>query len=159
MRTFLATTSLLVLGLWLGALVLFGAILAPLAAGIHAAGTVVGGTLVRLHWMGLICGIVFLLFTLVLSRFAHWHSYTPQAILVLVMLVLTAYSQFSIIPEMNTARDAVGGEITAVAENNPGRQIFDRLHNLSTRIEGIVLVCGLVAFMLGGRPQKPKFIL
>lgn len=171
MRTFFAVTSLLVLGLWLGALIFFGAILAPVAfgslpglfpdhaAGIHAAGTVVGGSLIRLHYMGLLCGLVFLVFTLILSRFSHWHSYTPQALLVLVMMVLTAYSQFSIIPEMNTARDSVGGEITAVPENNPGRQIFDRLHNLSTRVEGIVLVCGLVAFMLGGRPQKPRSIL
>ncbi len=166
MRTILTTFSLLVLGLWLGALLFFGAVLAPLAfdtlpplfgnhaAGIHAAGAIVGGALVRLHYLGILCGVLFLLFTLVVSRFAHWHSYAPQALLVLAMLVLTAYSQFSIIPKMDTARESVGGEITAVPAGNPGREIFDRLHQQSTRVEGAVMVCGLVAFLLGGRPQK-----
>ncbi len=165
MRNLLSTLSLLLLGLWLGALVFFGFVakvafdsLPPLfpnhPAGIHAAGLVVGGSLGWLHTLGLVCGIVFLLFTLVLSRFVHWHSYAPQALLVLAMLVLTAYSQFSIIPRMNTARDSVGGEVTAVAENNPGREIFDHLHQQSTHVEGAVLICGLVAFLFAGRPQK-----
>jgi hypothetical protein len=172
MRTLFATLSQLVLGLWLGSLVFFVAVVTrvaffgPLrglfpnaAAGTHAAGLVVGGSLVGLHYLGLICGVLFILFTLILSRFAHWHSYTPQVLLVLVMMVLTAYSQFFIIPRMDTARDSVGGEIAAVPENNPGREIFDRLHVLSTRIEGAVVVCGFVAFLLGGRPRKPRTLL
>jgi hypothetical protein len=149
MRNLLSTLSLLLLGLWLGGLVFFGFVakvafdaLPPLfpnhPAGIHAA---------------------FLLFTLVLSRFVHWHSYTPQALLVLAMLVLTAYSQFSIIPRMNTARDSVGGEVTAVAENNPGREIFDHLHQQSTHVEAAVLICGLFAFLFAGRPQKIRTAL
>ena len=170
MRTLFATLSLLVLGLWLGASILFvilaqyafgtlPGLFADQATGMHAAGLVVGGTLVRLHYLGLICGFLFLFFTLVLSRFAHWHSYTPQTLLVLVMLVLTAYSQFFIIPKMDTARDSVGGEIMAVAANNPGREIFDHLHHLSTQLEGIVVACGFVAFMLGGRAQKPRQVV
>ena len=165
MRNILSTLSLLLLGLWLGALVFFGFVakvsfesLPPLfanhPAGVHAAGLVVGGSLGWLHTLGLLCGVFFLLITLVLSRFVHWHSYTPQALLVLAMLVMTAYSQFSIIPRMNTARDSVGGEVTAVAENNPGRAIFDHLHQQSTHIEGAILICGLVAFLLAGRPQR-----
>jgi hypothetical protein len=97
---------------------------------------------------------VFLLLSLVLSRFIHWHSYTPQMLLVLAMLVMTAYSQFSIIPRMNTARDSVGGVVDAVPVTNPGRQIFDHLHQQSTHLETAVLVCGVIAFMLGARPQK-----
>jgi hypothetical protein len=118
MRTLFHSLVYLALGIWLGALVFFGAILAPSAftqlpplfatpaAGIHAAGLVVGGSLVRLHWMGLFCGIIFLLVTF-LAR-THYRSIIPQAVLVLVMLLLTGYSQFSIIPRMDTARDSVG---------------------------------------------------
>ena len=171
MRTMLATLSSLALGLWLGALCFFGAVLAPVAfqllpglfpqnppAAIHAAGTIVGASLTRLHYLGFACGLIFILLILVLSRFAHWHSYAPQTILVLAMLVLTAYSQFFIIPKMDTVRDAVGGEITAVPTNNPGRQIFDDLHRQSTHVETVIAGCGLVAFLLGGRPQKPRMI-
>ncbi len=157
MRTLFHSLVYLALGIWLGALVFFGAVLAPIAfsqlpplfatpaAGIHAAGLIVGGSLVRLHWMGLLCGVVFLA-VVVVAR-AHYRSIIPQAALVLVMMALTAYSQFSIIPRMDTARDSVGGNVDAVAANNPGRQIFDRLHRTSTRVEGLVLLCGLGALI------------
>lgn len=157
MRTLFHSLVYLVLGLWLGALVFFGAVLAPIAfsqlpplfatpaAGIHAAGMIVGGSLVRLHWIGLFCGLIFLLVS-VLAR-AHYRTIIPQAVLVLGMMLLTAYSQFSIIPRMDTARDSVGGNVDAVAANNPGRQIFDRLHQRSVHVEGLVLLCGLGALV------------
>jgi hypothetical protein len=156
-RTLFHSLVYLVLGLWLGALVFFGAILAPIAfsqlpplfatpaAGIHAAGMVVGDSLVRLHWIGLFCGLIFLVVS-VLAR-AHYRSIIPQAVLVVVMMLLTAYSQFSIIPRMDTARDSVGGNVDAVAANNPGRQIFDRLHQRSVHVEALVLLCGLGALV------------
>ncbi len=95
--------------------------------------------------MGLLCGVVFLV-VVVVAR-AHYRSIIPQAVLVLAMMLLTAYSQFSIIPRMDTARDSIGGNVDAVAANNPGRQIFDRLHRTSTRVEGLVLLCGLGALV------------
>jgi len=155
MRTLFHSLVYLVLGLWLGALIFFGAVLAPIAfsqlpplfatpaAGIHAAGMIVGGSLVRLHWIGLFCGLIFLVVS-VLAR-AHYRTIIPQALLVLVMMLLTAYSQFSIIPRMDTARDSVGGNVDAVAANNPGREIFDRLHQQSVHVEALVLLCGLGA--------------
>jgi hypothetical protein len=157
MRTLFHSLVYLVLGLWLGALVFFGAVLAPIAfsqlpplfptpaAGIHAAGLVVGGSLVRLHWIGLFCGLIFLVVSVVAR--AHYRTILPQAVLVLAMMLLTAYSQFSIIPRMDTARDSVGGNVAAVAPGNPGREIFDRLHERSVHVEGLVLLCGLGALV------------
>lgn len=155
MRTLIHALVYLALGLWLGALIFFGAILAPIAfrdlpplfaspaLGIHAAGVVVGGSLVQLHWMGLLCAILAL--ALLLLGRAHYRSILPQAALILAMMLLTAYSQFSIIPRMDTARDSIGGNVDAVAVDNPGRQIFDHLHAVSVRVEMAVLVCGLGA--------------
>jgi hypothetical protein len=155
MRTLFHSLVYLALGVWLGALIFFGAILAPLAfsqlpplfggQGVHAAGLVVGGSLVRLHWMALFCGVIFLL-VMLLGR-AHYRSIIPQSVLVLLMMVLTAYSQFSIIPRMDTARDSIGGNVDAVAANNPGRQIFDSLHRTSTHVEALVLLCGIAALV------------
>ena len=148
MRTLFHSLVYLVLGVWLGALVFFGAILAPVAFSqlpVHTAGLVVGGSLLRLHWMAFVCALVFLV-VIVLAR-AHYRSILPQAVLVLGMLVLTAYSQFSIIPRMDTARDSIGGNVDTVAENNPGRQIFDHLHQQSVRVEGLILICGLLALV------------
>jgi hypothetical protein len=157
MRTLFHSLVYFALSVWIGALVFFGAVLAPIAfsqlpplfatpaAGIHAAGLVVGSSLVRLHWIGLLCGLIFLV-VMVIARL-HYRTIIPQAVLVLVMLVLTAYSQFSIIPRMDTARDSVGGNVDAVAANNPGRQIFDQLHQRSVHVEGLILLCGLGALV------------
>jgi hypothetical protein len=154
-RTPLHSAVYLALGIWLGALVFFATVLAPIAfsrlpplfatpaVGIHAAGLIVGDSLVRLHWMGLVCGFVFLVAS-VLGR-AHYRTIIPQVVLVLAMMLLTAYSQFSIIPRMDTARESVGGNVDAVAANNPGRQIFDRLHRQSVHVETLVLLCGIAA--------------
>jgi len=156
-RTLFHSLVYLVLGLWLGALIFFGAVLAPIAfsqlpplfatpaAGIHAAGMIVGGSLVRLHWIGLFCGLIFLVVSVVAR--AHYRTIIPQALLVLAMMLLTAYSQFSIIPRMDTARESVGGNVDAVAANNPGRQIFERLHQRSVHVEGLVLLCGVGALV------------
>jgi hypothetical protein len=155
MRTLFHSLVYLALGVWLGALVFFAAVLAPLAfsqlpplfansaQGMHAAGMIVGDSLVRLHWIGLVCGLVFLA-VLILAR-QHYRAILPQAILVLAMMVLTAYSQFSIIPRMNTARDSIGGNVDAVAADNPGRLIFDRLHQTSVHVEALVLVFAIAA--------------
>ena len=157
MRTLFHSLVYLVLGLWLVALVFFGAVLAPIAfsqlpplfatpaAGIHAAGMIVGGSLVRLHWIGLFCGLIFLVVSVVAR--AHYRTIIPQVVLVLIMMLFTAYSQFSIIPRMDTARESVGGNVDAVAANNPGRQIFDRLHQRSVHVEGLVLLCGIGALV------------
>jgi hypothetical protein len=154
-RTPFHSAVYLALGIWLGALVFFATVLAPIAfnqlpplfatpaAGVHAAGMIVGASLVRLHWMGLVCGSIFLLVSVVAR--AHYRTIIPQVGLVLVMMLLTAYSQFSIIPRMDTARESVGGNVDAVAANNPGRQIFDRLHQRSVHVEGLILLCGLAA--------------
>src|ERR1700691_5977950 len=101
MRTLFHSLVYLVLGVWLGALVFFGAILAPIAfsqlpplfsnpaAGIHAGGMVVRSSPVRRHCMGVCSGLIFLV-VLILAR-THYRAIIPQAVLVLVMMALTAY--------------------------------------------------------------------
>jgi hypothetical protein len=163
-RTALTTLSLLMLGLWLGAELMFIQVAAvafhalpPLfahpAEGIHGAGLVVAGTLTHLHYMGLALGLLFLVFTFLLRGISRWHSIVPQAVLVLVMLGLTAYSQFSVIPRMDTAQESAGGSVAALPENSPARATFDALHRQSVHLESIVLIAGFVAFLLAGRPH------
>jgi hypothetical protein len=167
MRSVLTTLSLLVLGIWLGALLLFIQVAAVArgelpqlflnpAEGIHGAGLVVGGTLRHLHYMGLICGVLFLIFSFLLRSRVKWHSVIPQAVLVLIMVLLTAYSQFSIIPRMDVVQQSAGGTVgvAALPESSPARAQFDRLHRESVRVEGFVLILGFVAFALAGRPHS-----
>ncbi len=145
MTTFLRILRLYPLALWAGGEVFF-----VVTAGIsfkvlpdaHTAGMVVRGTLLALHRIGMYGGAVYLLATLALlamARDRHRVRFIEIAIAV-AMLILTAYSQMSIIPRMETDRLTLGGDVNAAARDNPARRDFDRLHSRSVDVEGAVLI-------------------
>ncbi|HZC22967.1 MAG TPA: DUF4149 domain-containing protein, partial [Candidatus Binatia bacterium] len=115
----------------------------------HLAGNVVGRALARLHWMAIISGIVFLLTSLLYSRLTEGttHIFAMRHVLIILMLALTLFSQFWIIPRMDTLRAQVG-DFASVPLNNPERVQFDALHVWSTRVEGAVLLLGLAVVYL-----------
>jgi len=154
--SFLRFLMLLSLVVWIGGLIFFAFVLAPTAFQVlpstHLAGNVVGRALVKLHWIGIVSGVVFLISSLAYSRLSDGaaHIFTMRHVLICVMLALTLISQFVIIPRMDTLRAQVG-DFTAVAMDNPARMQFDALHVWSTRVEGVVLLLGLVVVYLAAR--------
>jgi uncharacterized membrane protein YhhN len=152
---------LLCLSVWLGALIFFPVVAQTsfsLLPSAHLAGIVVRGSLINLHWIGLGCGVVFLISSLIYNRTAFGDARTlslPHAAIG-VMLALTAISQFMIIPRMDTLR-VQAGQIATLAADNPIRQSFDSLHAWSTRVETIVLLLGLfVLFMTSRRMASSR---
>ena len=144
---------LLSLVCWIGGLIFFAFVVAPTAFSVlptsHLAGNVVGRSLGKLHWIGLISGIVFLVSSLLYSRFTDGtaHVFAARHVLLCTMLALTLISQFGIIPRMDALRASLG-EVRSVPLDNPERVQFDALHVWSTRVEGAVLLLGLVVVYL-----------
>jgi hypothetical protein len=116
------------------------------------AGVLVGYTLTRLHIIGIVAGVVYLLATAAKERslgaLAH-----PAALLVLVMIVCTMVSQYGVIARMDVLR-AQMGSVDATPAGNPLRVAFDRLHQYSVRLEIAVLLSGLVALFLTARQKS-----
>jgi uncharacterized membrane protein len=154
--SFLRFLMLLSLICWIGGLIFFAFVVAPTAFSVlptsHLAGNVVGRTLGKLHWIGLISGIVFFVSSLLYSRFTDGtaHVFALRHVLLCVMLALTLISQFGIIPRMDVLRASLG-EVRSVPLDNPQRVQFDALHVWSTRVEGEVLLLGLVVVYLTAR--------
>ena len=152
---FLRFLLVLSLALWIGGLAFL-----PVVAQIsfsqlpspHLAGTVVRGALIALHWLGIAAGFVFLIASLLEGHIAQRRMapFRPSHIIVVLMLTLTAISQFRIIPRMDALR-AAADEISKISPNNPIRQQFDFLHATSTRIEEAVLLLGIVLLYLTTR--------
>jgi len=145
------------LTVWIGGIIFLSFVEAPTAFSVaptrHMAGTMVGHSLSILHWMGLFSGIIFLGCSLLLSSLTTGSSHPLAArhILVCLMLLVTAISQFGISPKMATLR-AQFGDIDTVPLTDPGRLQFDALHVWSVRLEIAVLLMGLIVIYLTSRP-------
>jgi uncharacterized membrane protein len=151
--SFLRFLMLLSLVCWIGGLIFFAFVLAPTAFTVlptsHLAGNVVGRALGKLHWIGIISGIVYLVSSLLYSRMVDGtaHVFAARHMLLCLMLALTLISQFGIIPRMDVLRASLG-EVSAAPIDNPERVQFDALHVWSTRVEGAVLLLGFVVVYL-----------
>jgi D-alanyl-lipoteichoic acid acyltransferase DltB (MBOAT superfamily) len=165
MTTVFRVVRLFALAIWVGGLVFFGFVAAVAFKTLpdaHEAGLVVRGSLISLHHIGMVAGIVYLLFTLALlatQRDTH-PVRAAELILVVVMLVLTGYSEFSVIPRMEGDRISLGGDITKAPLDAPARMHFERLHTVSVRVEGAVLIVGLLLLGMAsihGRDDFDRF--
>ena len=154
--SFLRFFMLLALIAWIGGIVFFAFVEAPTLFTVlptpRMAGDVVSASLTKLHWMGLVSGTAFLVCSLFHNRVKHGkvQPFAAGHVFVFLMLLLTAYSQFSITPRMRDLR-AEMQSVTNLPASDPRRLEFDRLHAWSTRVEGTVLFLGLGAVALTAR--------
>ena len=153
---FLMLLSLIV---WIGGIIFFGAVLAPTVFTVlptrHLAGSVVSPSLNRLHWTGVISGIVFLAASIIYTRMTTGVAqvFAARHVLMVIMLALTLTSQFAITPKMATLRASMG-DIDNVRPSDPARVQFNSLHIWSTRLESGVLLLGLVVVYLTAAQLK-----
>jgi hypothetical protein len=150
--SFLRFVMILSLVVWLGGLIFF-AVVAQTAFAVlptrHLAGSLVSATLPKLHWMGIVSGVAFLIASMLYARLSagNAHPLAARHVLLYLMLLLTIISQFAVLPKMAALRASMG-EIDSVPLNNPARVAFDGLHVWSTRLEQGVLILGLVVVYL-----------
>ena len=162
MTTVLRIVRLYALAIWVGGLVFFGFVAGMAFKTLpdaQSAGAIVRGALIALHRIGLIAGLVYLLITLALlatQRDTH-PIRAAELLLVVVMMALTGYSEFSLIPRMEVDRTTVGGDVTKAADDAPAKMHYERLHKVSVRVEGGVLVCGLLLLAMAGVHGRDDF--
>jgi uncharacterized membrane protein len=147
MGTFLRALEFLGLSIWLGSDVFLSFVVAPGAFAVLAsrdqAGAIVGYSLGRMHWMGIVRGVVILLVRVLRIRSLS-ALLAPVALCVALMIFLTVISQLAVSPKMAVLRVQMGS-IQATAEGNPLLAEFGRLHTISVGLESGVLLAGMVA--------------
>ncbi len=156
MTTVVRFLQFFTLGAWIGALLYFSAIVAPAAFSVltaDQAGALVGLTLGRLHLMGIVAGVIYLLVTAIWARSAG-ALLRPAPLLVLAMVVLTFISQFWLSGTMDALRVQMGS-VSVTSATNQLRVSFDRLHRISVNLELIVLIAGLLALFFTSRAPRP----
>jgi len=145
------------LGTWLGAIIFLSFVVAHAAfttlQSRDQAGAFVGFALGRLHHLGVIAGLIYVVAGLALAPTLKSLLH-PAMILVIVMAALTAVSQRGVTPRMAALRHQMVS-VDATPPDNSLRIEFDRLHVWSVRLEGTVLLLGLAALFLTVR-SKPQ---
>jgi uncharacterized membrane protein len=158
LMSFLRFLLLLSLVVWVGGIAFFAFILAPTVfhPGIlpsrQLAGAVVSRSLGILHWMGLSCGAVFLVTSMLEARTVTGVAsvFAARNLLIFVMIALTLISMFAISTRMLSLRNDMGF-IDDVPHDDARRVEFNRLHVWSTRLESTVLLLGLAVIFLTAR--------
>jgi uncharacterized membrane protein len=147
---------LLSMVVWVGGIIFFSFVVAPALFSIlptrHLSGLVVTRVLATLHWLGVICGGVFL----ICSFFEAYHALgsvqalAARNVLVAGMMVATLISQTVVSAKMAALR-AEMGEIDKIAASDPRRIAFNQLHQWSTGLEVVVLLLGLATLYVIAR--------
>ncbi len=149
---------LLSLVVWIGGLIFFAFVMAPalfnpaVLPTRQLAGNVVSRTLGSLHWMGLSCGIVFAITSMIDSHVTNGTAspFAVRHLLIYLMIILTLVSMFGVAARMEDLKRQMV-VIDNVPHDDPRRVEFNQLHVWSTRIEGSVLVLGLALLFLTAR--------
>ena len=152
MRTLLRSLIWLLLVLWLGGVMFFPVVAATAftsTTDTHVAGTIVRKCLLALHYEGLVAGALIVILLLISQAVgALRRSVIAPVIVTVIMIGLTAFSQFWIIPKMEGYRIAAGGAIDAVNRDEVNRVSFNKLHVISEKVEEGVLLAGVVLVIL-----------
>jgi uncharacterized membrane protein len=146
------------LGTWVGSIFYFSAAVAPAAFRVlqsqDQAGVLIQFTLRRLHTLGVVAGVIFLLASaaLALSAESSGKSLRLPAAGVILMIILTLISEHVVIRRMTKLRRQMVS-VAATPPDNPLRVEFDKLHQWSVRIEGTVLLIGFGVLFLTVRTR------
>ena len=135
----------LALVVWLGGMLILGALVAPTtfeilqanggSQGRELAGVLFGATLARFHYVAYAAGALLLL-TLGAMRVLGPRPARSglRAIIVAVMLGVALYSGFVVLRQIDAVQVAAGGLPSRLSAGDERRVRFDALHLLSTRL-------------------------
>ena len=140
--------------IWVGGLIVAGALVAPSVFGVlqawnasqgrALAGAVFGEVLMRLTWLSYAMGVVMFV-TLTLHRLlgARPLQYGIRVGIMGVMLVMMLVTGFYLIPEVDAIQAQVAGPLSELPDTDPRRLEFNRLHGLSNILFSITAIGGL----------------
>ena len=140
--------------LWVGGLVVAGALVAPSVFGVLQAwnetqgrvlaGQVFGEVLLRLTWLSYAMGaVMFIALTLHRLLGARPIKYGIRVGIMAVMLALMMVTGFWLIPQVDAIQAQVQGPVAELADSDPRRIEFNRLHGLSNILFSITAIGGL----------------
>jgi len=163
LQTIIRRIRLLLLGLWLGAAVFFGAAVAPAVFGVlrgtqlsnanELAGMIVQRSLAVVNRGGFEIALFLIVTGFFINRRESRRLQFAEMISLAIMAIMTGVSHWVISARMLALKVAMQAPIDQIAGNDPRRIAFDALHSYSVTAMGVAIVVGLVAFLIMARPN------
>ena len=164
LQTLLRDARLLLLALWLGAAVFFGAVVAPNAFNVlrargvpyanEAAGSIVSRTVAVVNISGFLIALLLLASAALFRKGRRKGAFIAEAVSLTIMAVATALGQWVIAARMLALRAAMGRPIDDVPGGDPLRAGFDSLHSFSVKALGLAMIAAVVALLLIARRKS-----
>jgi Domain of unknown function (DUF4149) len=160
-------TRIVLLSLWLGAAVFFGAVVAPTAFTVlrsfavpnasEIAGTIVTRALSVVSISGFLIGL-FLLVTAFARRNAPGSvGFLVELVCLVIIVVATGIGHWVITARMLALRAAMALPIDQIPVDDPRRIAFDSLHGYSVKVFGVGVIAALLAVVLIARSLSNRF--
>lgn len=149
---------LLLLASWLGAAILFSAVVAPGAFQVsrafslpnagEVAGAMVNRTLSVVNVAGFSICVLLVLLAVILRKTYGKRTFVAQIFMLVVVAIATALGEWVIAAKMRALRTAMAVPIDQIAMSDPLKVAFQALHGYSVAALSIAIVAGLIAFFL-----------
>jgi uncharacterized membrane protein len=147
----------LALAVWLGGMVVLGAVVAPTtfqvlqasepAGGRMLAGAVFAAMLARFHYVAYIAGALSLLALAAMALLGpRPRGFAARTAIVSVMLIVALYSGLVVLTQAAAIQREVGGLPSNLPQSDARRVRFDELHQLSTRLM-MINIAGALALL------------
>ena len=155
----------LALVVWLGGMVVLGALVAPTTfqvlqaaapdSGRSLAGVLFGVVLARFHYVAYGAGaVLFLTFVAMAILGPRPAAFAIRLGIITVMLAVAGYSGLFVLREITGIQQAVGQLPSSLPSDDPRRLRFDHLHQLSTRLMTFNLFAALALLYWEAREHK-----
>jgi hypothetical protein len=157
-------TRLILLAVWFGAALFFGAVVAPAAFGVlrsfglpnanEIAGSIVTRSLSIVNLAGFVIALLLLVTVILRRNYSSRLSFMLECICLGVIALATGVGHWFIAARMRALRVAMVLPIDQIAADDPRRIAFNSLHGYSVNALSLAMIAALVAMVLMARSLR-----
>jgi hypothetical protein len=157
-------SRLILLAVWFGAALFFGAVVAPAAFGVlrsfglpnasEIAGSIVTRSLSVVNHAGFVIAVLLLVTVILRRNYSSRLSFIFECICLAVIALTTGVGHWFIAARMRALRVAMVLPIDQIAADDPRRVAFNSLHGYSVNALSLAMIAALVAMVLMARSLR-----
>lgn len=157
-------TRLILLAVWFGAALFFGAVVAPAAFGVlrsfglpnasEIAGSIVTRSLSVVNLAGFVIALLLLVTVILRRNYSSRLSFIVECICLGIIALATGVGHWFIAARMRALRAAMVLPIDQIAADDARRIAFNNLHGYSVNALSLAMIAALVAMVLMARSLR-----